>query len=213
MQWREVHRASQGTPLMIATFLLLSCAIIAPPVSADLVVHNGKIWTVDKQHPEVQALAVWHGRIIAAGTDADIKALIGPQTKVIDLEGRRVLPGFHDSHVHFLGSGMRLAEVQLKDAKDEAEFGRRLKEFDQKLPKDRWLLGGEWDHDRAFNGQLPTAAMVDKYVPDRPVFLRRYDGHMALVNTKVLKMAGITAATADPLGGVVFRIPGTNEPS
>src|SRR6202011_1911188 len=142
--------------------------------------------------PEVEAIAVRGGRIVAAGKNADVKALAGTGTRVIDLAGRRVVPGFHDAHVHLLGSGMRLAEVALKDAKDEEEFGKRLREFDKKLPRDRWLIGGEWDHDRTFGGQLPGAELIDKYVPDRPVFLRRYDGHMAVVNSRVLKMAGIT---------------------
>ena len=108
---------------------------------------------------------------------------------------------------------MRLAQVALKDAPDEAEFGKRLVAFDRKLPRDRWLLGGEWDHDRTFNGQLPTAELIDKYVPDRPVFLRRYDGHMGVANTRALKLAGITAATADPTGGVIYRKPNSKEPT
>src|SRR5947207_2664853 len=86
-------------------------------------------------------------------------------------------------------------------------FGRprSRRDFDPKLTRDRWLLGGEWDHDRTFAGTLPTAALIDKYVSDRPVFLRRYDGHMGIVNSRVLKLAGITADTADPPGGVIFR--------
>src|SRR5262249_61959761 len=103
------------------------------------------------------------------------------------------LPGFHDSPVHLLGSGLQMSRVSLKDARDEAEFGKRLKEFDTKLPAGRWMLGGEWDHDRTFGGELPTAEILDRYVANRPVFLRRYDGHMALVNTKALQLAGITA--------------------
>src|SRR5262249_13823806 len=78
--------------------------------------------------------------------------------------------------------------------------------------RDRWLLGGEWDHDRTFNGQLPTAEIIDKYVLDRPVFLRRYDGHMAVVNSRALKLAGITADTPDPAGGVIYRKPGSKAP-
>lgn len=185
----------------------------AAPVAADLVLRNGKIWTVNKAQPQVEALAAWRGRILAVGSDADVRPLIGPKTKVIDLQGRRVVPGFHDSHLHLLSGGRRLAQVALKDAKDEAEFGRRLREFDQKLPRDRWLLGGNWDHDRTFGGKLPTAEMIDRYVPDRPVFLSRYDGHMAIVNSRVLKMAGITAATRDPTGGVIVRKPGGKEPT
>src|SRR5205823_4041031 len=133
----------------------------APTAPADLVLLGGKIWTVDGKHPEVRALAARDGRIIAVGSDADIKPLVGPATHVIDLDGKRVLPGFHDSHVHFLSSGQRLSQVALKDAKDEKEWGRRLKEFDARLGPGRWMLGGDWDHDRAFVGKLPTAAHLD----------------------------------------------------
>ena len=182
-------------------------------VAADLLLLNGKIWTVGKKQPEAQALAVWHGRILAIGKSADIRALAGPDTRIIDLQGKRVLPGFYDCHIHLLGSGLRLSEVALKDAADEAEFGQRLRDFNAKLSKDRWLLGGEWDHDRAFKGKLPSAELIDKYVKDRPVFLRRYDGHMAVVNSLVLQMAGITAETPEIAGGVIYRKPGTNEPT
>jgi predicted amidohydrolase YtcJ len=183
------------------------------PVVADVVLLNGKIWTVNKSQPEAEAIAVWGERILAVGKNDDVKPLIGPKTRVIDLKQKRVLPGFHDSHVHLLGGGIRLSQVALKDAKDEAEFGKRLMEFDKKLPPGRWLLGGNWDHDRTFGGELPTAAILDKYVKDRPVFLPRYDGHMALANSLALKMAGITGDTPDPVGGVIYRKPGTKEPT
>jgi predicted amidohydrolase YtcJ len=200
--------------LALFTWVCLACPAGAKgPVAADAVFLHGKFWTVNKAQPQAEALAVWHGRILAVGSDADVRRLAGPHTRVIDLGGRRVLPGFHDCHVHLLGSGQRLSEVALKDAKDEAEFGRRLREFDHKLPPGRWLLGGEWDHDRTFGGKLPTAKLLDKYVPDRPVFLRRYDGHMAVVNTKVLKAAGITAKTPDPAGGVIYREPDSRRPT
>src|SRR5438876_7906532 len=191
---------------VIASWLVLNCARSAEPSGvADLILVNGKIWTVDAAHPEAEALAVWRDRILAVGSNAEIERLASPQTQRLDLHGRRVLPGFYDSHGHLLGSGLRLSEVALKDAADEAEFGRRLQEFDRKLPRERWLLGGEWDHDRALNGQLPTAALIDKYVPDRPVFIRRYDGHMGVINTKAMQLAGISSKTADPAGGVVYR--------
>jgi predicted amidohydrolase YtcJ len=183
------------------------------PVQADLVLVNGRIWTVDAAKPQAEAIAVWRDRVLAVGTDAEVKALAGPATKVIDLKGRRVVPGFYDSHVHFLMGGESLAQVDLKDAKDEAEFGRRLAEFDRKLPRDRWIVGGNWDHDRAFGGKLPTAAILDKYVKGRPVFIRRYDGHMALANTAAMKLAGITAETKDPAGGVIYRLDDGKTPS
>ena len=199
--------------LLLAGLALASPTLAADAPAADLVLLNGKVWTVDKARPEVEAVAVWRDRILAVGTTREVRRLVGPRTRVIDLKGKRVVPGFYDSHVHLLGSGLRLAQVALKDARNEAEFGRRLREFDRKLPRDRWLLGGEWDHDRTFKGVLPTAALIDKYVPDRPVFLRRYDGHMAVVNSRVLKLAGISVKTPDPSGGVIYRKAGSKEPS
>lgn len=139
--------------------------------------------------------------------------LAGPNTKFLDLKQRRVVPGFHDSHLHLLSGGLQLSRVSLKDAKDEAEFGKRLKAHAAKLPPGRWLLSGDWDHDRTFSGKLPTAALLDKYVANRPLFLRRYDGHMAVANTKALQLAGITAATKDPSGGVIYRDPKTKQPT
>jgi predicted amidohydrolase YtcJ len=185
----------------------------ADSAGPDLVIVNAKVWTVNPKQPEAEGLAAWHGRLVAVGTNDEVRKLVGSNTRVVDVGGKRIVPGFYDSHVHLLGSGLRLAEVALKDARDEEEFGRRLREFDKKLPRDRWLIGGEWDHDRTFGGVLPTAELIDKYVPDRPVFLRRYDGHMGVVNSRVLKLANITAATPDPAGGVIYRKPGGQEPA
>lgn len=185
----------------------------AATLAADFVVLNGKIWTVNRAQAEAEALAIVRNRIAAVGTSAELRRMIGPKTRVLDVKERRIVPGFYDSHVHLLGSGLRLSEVALKDAPDEAEFGKRLREFDRKLSRERWLLGGEWDHDRTFAGKLPTAEMIDKFVSDRPVFLRRYDGHMAVVNSRVLQLAGINAQTPDPPGGVIYRKPDSRQPS
>jgi predicted amidohydrolase YtcJ len=183
------------------------------PSRADLILVGGKIWTGDKSHPEVEAIAVSRDRILLIGTDAEVRALAGPKTRVVELHRRRVVPGFNDSHAHVLGGGTALSKVALKDAADEAEFGRRLREFDAKLSRDRWITGGNWDHDRTFASKLPTAATVDRYVADRPVFIRRYDGHMALANTKALQLAGVTAGSLDPPGGVIVRLDDGKTPS
>jgi predicted amidohydrolase YtcJ len=183
------------------------------PKPADLVLVHGKIWTGNRAQPEVEAVAIRGERIVFAGSAADLQGHIGPKTRTIDLQGRRVVPGFYDIHVHLLGGGLQLSRVELKDCKDEAEFGRRLQAFDRRLPRGRWLLGGNWDHDRTFAGELPTAELLDKYVPHRLVFLQRYDGHMAVVNSKTLRLAGVTAKTPDPRGGVISRQPGTREPN
>lgn len=180
-----------------------------PGVPVDLLIHNARIWTGNPHQPEAAALAVANGRIVfvlAAGEYQKFEEANSINAaRTLDLHGRRVVPGFYDSHVHMLGSGRRLSQVALKDAADESEFGRRLREFDRKLPRGRWMIGGEWDHDRALRGQLPTAALLDKYVPDRPVFLRRYDGHMGVINTRALQLAGISEKTQNPPGGVLYR--------
>src|SRR5205814_1402887 len=111
------------------------------PLAPDVILKNGKIWTANKKQPEAEALALRGDRIVAVGTGAEVLKLAGPKTKVIDLQQRRVLPGFHDSHLHLLNSGLQLSRVTLKDAKDEAEFGKRLQKFAAKLPPGRWLLG------------------------------------------------------------------------
>lgn len=200
------------------SLLTIGCAALclanasAQP-AADLAFLDGKIWTLDEKHPAAEALAVWQDRILAVGSTASIRRLIGPQTRTVALHGRRVLPGFQDCHVHLLSGGLQLGRVDLKDAADEAEFGRRLKAFERRLPPGRWLLGGNWDHDRTFGGKLPTAALLDRYVPDRPCYLSRYDGHMALANARALELSGVTAATADPPGGEIHRDEQTKQPT
>ena len=198
---------------MLIPIILMTTTLAAPPVAADLVLQNGKVWTVAAVQPEAQAIAIWRERILLVGTDNEVGALIGPKTRVIDLKGQRVVPGFYDSHVHMLSGGRLLSQVNLKDAKDEAEFGRLLEKFDKEMPRDRWILGGNWDHDRTFAGKLPTAAIVDKYVPDRPVFIHRYDGHMALANSKALKLARITEQARELAGGVIYRLEDGKTPS
>lgn len=200
-------------PLLAICCLVLSSTTSSAQPAADLALIDGNIWTLDEQQPAAEALAVWGDRILAVGSSASIQRLVGPKTRVIALHGRRVLPGFHDCHVHLLSGGLQLGRVDLKDAADEAEFGKRLKVFDRKLPPGRWLLGGNWDHDRTFAGKLPTAALLDRYVADRPCFLSRYDGHMALANSRALELAGITAATVDPPGGEIHRDETTNQPT
>ncbi len=198
---------------MVAALMLLLAS--APPqalpaagvADAELIFLNGKVGEAD-------SLAVTRGRITFVGSRGALEGVMRTGTpKIIDLKGKRLLPGFHDSHVHWLGGGLQLARVELKDAATEAEFGKRLTAFDKQMPRDRWMLGGNWDHDRTFNGTLPTVAMLDKYAPNRPVFIRRYDGHMGVANSAALKLANITPATADPAGGVVYRLADGKTPS
>src|ERR1043165_9628268 len=105
-----------------------------PFIAADLIVLNVKIWTLNKKQPEAEALAVLKDCVIFVGSSAAARRFIGKKTQTLDPAGKRVVPGFHDSHVHLLSSGMRLSQVALKDAADEKEFGQRLRDFDKKMP-------------------------------------------------------------------------------
>jgi predicted amidohydrolase YtcJ len=174
-------------------------------IAADLAVVNAKVWTVSAGRPLAEAVACRDGKILAVGSNADIRRLIGPETKTIDAGGRLVLPGFNDSHVHFYSGGAALAGVQLRDAKSELEFRERIRAFAAKLPKGRWIAGGEWDHENWTPPRLPSRQWIDAVTPDNPVFVTRLDGHMSLANSLALKLAGVTRDTPDPPGGTIVR--------
>jgi predicted amidohydrolase YtcJ len=180
-------------------------ALVLAQAPADLVLVNGKIWTVDDKRSEVEAVAVLGNRIAAVGSTEEIRKWIGANTKVIDLQGNRVTPGFNDSHVHFLDGGMGLASVQLRDARTPEEFRDRIRDFTAKLPKGRWILNGNWDHENWTPPALPTRRLIDAVTPDNPVFINRLDGHMCLANSPALKLAGVTRETPDPPGGTIVR--------
>jgi hypothetical protein len=172
---------------------------------ADLILVNGKIWTVSGAQPQAEAVASIGSRIVAVGKTAGIRGLAGPKTRVVELGGKLVVPGFNDAHVHFFGGGASLASVQLRDAKSEAEFRERIRAFAAKTPQGRWITAGLWDHENWTPARLPTRQLIDEVTPDHPVFVSRLDGHMALANSLALKMAGITRATPDPPGGAIVR--------
>ncbi len=186
-------------------FVLLCATVTAQLPAADLVVTNANIQTIDQKRPKAQSIAVLDGRIIAIGSDADTKPMIGPKTKVIDAKGRLIIPGFNDAHVHFMETGAQLSSVDLRSAKSPEEFVQRIKEFAAKLPKGRWITGGQWDHENWTPNNLPTAALIDSVTPDNPVFVNRLDGHMALANSLAMKLAGVGRDVKDVAGGEIVR--------
>ncbi|MEX1276180.1 MAG: amidohydrolase [Bacteroidota bacterium] len=179
---------------------------------ADVVFTNGKIWTVNQETPTAEAVAVSGGRIIAVGSSGEVKKHIGSGTQVIDLQGKRMLPGLIDNHTHFMSGGFQLQSVDLRTSKNEGEFARLIKERSDRYPS-RWITGGDWDHDNWPGSNLPTKELIDKHTLTTPVFVNRYDGHMALANSYVLKLAGITGQTPDPPGGTIVKDPRTGEPT
>src|SRR5688572_28005347 len=182
-------------------------------MTADLIVVNAKVRTMDPSNAVAEAVAITGNRITHVGSSTDVKSMAGPRTRVIDAGGRLVLPGFNDAHVHFLSGGFHLAGVNLSDAKTLEEFVRRIGDFAKKLPSDRWITGGRWDHEHWPDAPLPTKELLDPVTPNTPVLVSRLDGHMALANSLALKLGGVTRETKDPPGGAIIRDPKTGEPT
>jgi len=186
-------------------FVLIILAACTRQQPADLVLKNAKIWTVNEKQPEAEALAAQNGKIVAVGSAAEIEKWIDQETRVIDAGGKRVVPGFTDAHTHFITGGQSLITSDLRDCENEQAVLDKLKTYADKLPAGRWITGGNWDHERAFNGVLPTRQMIDKVTPNNPVAINRTDGHMLLANSLAIKLAQISNATPSPEGGVIVK--------
>lgn len=191
---------------LVVSWALLGCATAAnAQVYATLVLVNGHVWTENPAQPETEAIAVYGNRILRVGMSDEMRQLAGPSTHVIDLQGRRVVPGFNDAHVHFVVGGQVLANVQLLDASSQAEFRGRIARFAQSQPAGAWILSGIWDHERWTPAVLPTHQLIDDVTPKNPVFVMRLDGHMGLANALAMRLAGVDRNTKDVPGGVIVR--------
>ena len=168
-----------------------------------LVVVNARVWTGDSTRPWAEAIAVGGERIASVGSSAAIRKMAG-QARVIDAGGQMVVPGFIDSHVHFVDGGFRLSSVQLRDAKTPSEFIARIKSFAASAPAGAWITGGDWDHER-WGGELPRRDWIDSVTPNNPVWVNRLDGHMVLANSAALRAAKVTRASRDVAGGTIVR--------
>ncbi len=168
-----------------------------------LVLTNGKVFTADARGTIAQAVAVDNDRIVAVGTDAEIKArYTGART--VDLKGRLVTPGFNDAHLHFLGGGLSLLRVDLIGAKTLDEAKRRIAAKVKELPPGSWVTGRGWDH-TLWGGQWPTRKDLDEVAPSNPVFVQRVDGHVSWANSLALEKAGLTRETRAPEGGEILH--------
>lgn len=173
---------------------------------ADLILTGGRVATMDAVRSWATAVAVRGGRIVAVGPDAAISAHAGPRTRVVDLRGRTVTPGFGDSHVHPVHGGLTRLRCELHDARGLDTYVDIVATYARTNPEVAWIQGGGWSMDD-FPGGVPSRADLDRVSPDRPVFLTSRDGHSAWVNTKALEIAGITARTTDPADGRIDREP------
>ncbi|HYU53472.1 MAG TPA: amidohydrolase [Gemmatimonadaceae bacterium] len=165
---------------------------------------NGVVWTGDPGNPWAEAVALSDDRIAAVGSNEKIRSQLSPSTRVIDARGGMVVPGFIDSHVHFLGGGMNLTSVQLRDARTPAEFISRIKKFAATIPAGTWIIGGDWDHQN-WGGELPQRSWIDSVTPNNPVWINRLDGHMALANSAAMRAAKVPMSGGDIAGGTIVR--------
>ncbi|MBK6949269.1 MAG: amidohydrolase [Haliscomenobacter sp.] len=170
--------------------------------AADVLYLNAVIWTGDSAQPAASVLAVKGDKILYVGGDANLHK--GPRTRVVDLEGRFVVPGFIDNHTHFLSGGFQLASVDLRSAKTPQEFIQRLADFARNLPEGRWITGGDWDHE-TWGGELPKKEWIDSVTARNPVFVNRLDGHMALANSLAMRLAKVGKQTKEVAGGTIVR--------
>ena len=184
-------------PFIVFCLLLLSPSSQAQNETAEIVVNNANVHTIDSKTPQTQAIAIRGNRIIAVGTNSEIRKLIKKDTKVIDAKGKLLLPGFNDSHVHFTGIGNMFSSVDLRFVRNPEQVVKKLKRYVKFLPKGRWILGGQWDHTIWSPNKLPTKELIDFVTPDNPVFLYSKDAKMAWVNSAALKIAKIDAIRKD----------------
>jgi predicted amidohydrolase YtcJ len=189
----------------VLLLLLPQCFAAAAQQRGTLILVGGKVWTGNPAQPEAEAVAVDGNRILAVDTSAAILKLAGSGTKIIYLHGRRVTPGFNDSHVHITVGGEDALGVHLTDIHSPAEFRQRIANYAKNIPKGTWILNGLWDEQRWTPDVLPTHQLIDDVTPNNPVAVMRTDLHMLLANAVAMKLAGVDRNTKDIPGGVIGR--------
>ena len=195
---------NRNTSSLILSLFIAACGTPEAPETASLVVRDARVWTGNADQPWAEAVASRGDSIIAVGSNTEIEALIGEDTEVISVTGSMLVPGFIDTHVHFIASGSGLASVQLRDAATPEEFSARIGEFAKNVAPGEWIMYGDWDH-TLWGGELPRRDWIDDVTPDNPVWVYRLDGHMALANSAALALSGVDADSADIDGGTIVR--------
>lgn len=188
---------------IVLVILILSFSVVGQ-TTADLVLINANIRTLDKQRPRAEALAVVSGLITAVGKSSDISRLVGPKTRVIDAGGKLVLPGFNDSHVHFTGIGNQFSHLDLRESRTAVQIIERIAFFARVLPKGRWMLGGGLDF--ADLSKLPSLARLDAASPDNPLLIYSADYKTAIANTRALAAGNVLSASGVLRGDEITRV-------
>jgi predicted amidohydrolase YtcJ len=180
---------------------------------ADLVLMDGNIITMNSSQPSAEAVAVTKDRIVKVGTNEEINSWIGKDTKIINLQGRTVVPGLIDSHIHVGDFGKFLMWIDLKDVNSIEEMQRRIRERAQKIPEGRWVIGSGWDQARFVEKRYPNFRDLNEASPDNPVILYHQCGRVCVVNSKALELAGVKKETMSPSDGEIEKDVETGEPT
>ena len=202
------------TLLIIFMFTALVTGIAQIQECADLVVKNGKIFTVTNEHPFVQAVAVKDGKILALGTSEEVAIYVGDSTEILDVNGKLVIPGFIDAHCHFSSGGRSLAMLDVGNAGSIANIQEKIAAKIEELPEGAPVFGfASFPSPGLYKGLgWPTKEILDKVAPHNPVVMRRRGGHAVWVNSLALRKSGITKDSKAPEGGEIGRDPETGEP-
>ncbi|MEW5902290.1 MAG: amidohydrolase family protein, partial [Acidobacteriota bacterium] len=180
--------------------LTTACGKKTSSVQADLILKNATVYTLDERKPWAEAVAIAGGKIIYVGEVRAAAKFSSENTRVLDLRGRMILPGFHDSHIHLVSGGIGLAQCDLNGLRTKEEILAKIRRYAEEHPEKEWIAGGGWDLP-VFPDANPAKEELDSIVPDRPAYLSAADGHSAWVNSRVLKLAGVTSKTPDPKNG------------
>ena len=191
--------------LLLVLLLGLAAGLLSEPSDADVVLTNGNIYTVDVRLGRVEAIAITRGKIAAVGTAEEMQHWVGPETKVIDLEGKFVLPGFNDAHTHLANAGQGSLSVNVEGTRSIAEFQQRIRARLSEFEPGTWVVGRGWDHSLWEENRMPTKADLDAVSTSHPMFFTRVDGHSAVANSLALEQAGITRSSEQPEGGEIVR--------
>ncbi|HEY9126110.1 MAG TPA: amidohydrolase family protein, partial [Acidobacteriaceae bacterium] len=201
---RFLHRCLSSVAVGLTLVSSGHCAEIQKP---DLILFDGVILTGvnlgSGTTETVSALAIGDGKVLLAGSDEAVKATAGPKTRMRDLHGAFVMPGFNDAHTHLGGAGQTKLNVDLTGSASLAEMLQRIEAKAKQEPAGHWLTGGGWDHTLWTDKSLPKRQDLDRVTGDHPAILERIDGHIAIANSAALKAAGITGKTKAPQGGAI----------
>jgi len=215
MKLKSITASRQLRFVVVVSFLFaisLCPVCVSANQYADLVMRGGAIYTVDAARSWAEALAVKDNRISFVGDDREIERYIGPGTTVIELDGRMVLPGFQDSHIHPVSAMLKTQMCNLSGLRGLEAYLDKIRQCVKDEPGTDWLTGSGWSHANFDDDNRPDKTLLDSIAADRPITLGSYDGHSVWANSMAMELSGIDETTPNPPAGIIERYPNSQEP-